>query len=215
MKAPFRSTITLSCISAALTIAACASDDRSSAAPTGPATDLLSSQLSIAPTDTVTTVFVIDPSATATYQIAGGHRLWVQQGGLCDLTSAYGPGLWDDACELAKEPVVVTARSWLDADAHPHVDFSPALRFAPLDDRRASAELYLKDKSTIDASTAVILYCNEKECVDEGLADSSMLTQRDKQQGFVYRRIKHFSGYQVSTGRDDEGTPPDSTTYQP
>ena len=64
-------------------------------------------------------------------------------------------------------------------------------------------------------SDGEILYCNEKECVDEGTADSTMVTQRDKQQGFVYRRIKHFSGYQVSTGRDDEGTPPDSTTYQP
>ena len=215
MKAPFRSTLTLSCLSAALVIAACTSDSRSLAAPTGPVKDLLSLDAPLLPKDTALTVLLIDPLSTTSYAIAGGHRLWVQKGGVCDLKSPYGPGLWDDLCELATLPVVVIARSWTDEQSHPHVDFSPDLRFAPLDDRRASAELYLKDRTGIDAADARILYCNDKGCIDEGATDSTMVTQRDRQQGFLYRRIKHFSGYQVSTGRDDEGTPPDSTTYQP
>lgn len=211
MKAPFRSTVTLSCLVAALSAAACGRDVTAIVAPSASTTDLLGLYLP----DTTVSVIVIDPLTTASYPIAGGHRLWVQKGGVCDLESPYGPALWDELCELATLPIVVIARSWTDAESHPHVQFTPDLRFAPTVDKRASAELYLKDKSAIDDPSTAILYCNEKGCIDEGRVDPTMATMRDRQQGFVYRRIKHFSGYQVSTGRDDEGIPPDSTTYQP
>ena len=215
MKLPIRPPGWLYCTAAALVLAACASRDaRSPALPTSPSSDLFLVDDLAKLADTALTVLVINPDITTTYQIAGGHRLWVQQGGLCALDAPYGPGVWDDLCALSKVPVVVIAKSWMDAKGHPHVDFSRDLRFAPLGDKRASAELYLKDKSADTTATLSILYCNEKGCIDESRGDSSMVTQRDRQQGYLFRRIKHFSGYQVSTGRDDD-PPPDSSVVIP
>jgi hypothetical protein len=199
----------LGCVATALTIAACTDRDAQSLA--APQASAQSSSESPLPGDTSIALIAIDPRLTASYQIPGGHRLWVQEGGLCDPASSYGVGTWDDACSIASGPVLVTVKSWTDAQAHAHLDFSPDLRFAPLDARRASAELYLKDRAALSAAAPSILYCNAAGCVDESLSDPSMVTIRDRQQGYLYRRIKHFSGYQVSTGRDEGTTPQDST----
>jgi hypothetical protein len=194
----------------ALMLAACTIRDAQS--PAAPQASTRSSSETSSFGDTAIALIAIDPGVTASYQIPGGHRLWVQEGGVCDPASSYGTGTWDDACLIAAGPVLVSVKSWTDAQAHPHVDFSPDLRFAPqLDARRPSAELYLKDRAALSSAPVSILYCNAAGCVDESLADPSMVTIRDRQQGYVYRRIKHFSGYQVSTGREEETTQQDST----
>ena len=211
--------VSLRVFAAAVALAACSGGDAPSPASplptsrTGDLLDAVGQSVSGITLDTSTTVIVVDPFATATYQIAGGHRLWIKDGGICDLTSTYGVGFWDDACIPATLPVTITATSWTDALGRPHVDFWPNLRFVPLDSKRASAELYLKAKDAVTDSTASILYCDNGRCVDESLVDASLATMRDRQQGFLYRRIKHFSGYQVSTGR--EGVEPDSTSTPP
>jgi hypothetical protein len=160
-------------------------------------------------TDTVVTVFVVFPSYTSAYPIASDHRLWIRAGGVCALSSTYGPGHWDDPCSVATDPILITARSWSDPQGHPHIDFTPRLRFVPFDGKRASAELYLKDRSASTDPSANILYCDNGVCVDESLTDPTLTTQHDKQQGFVYRRIKHFSGYEVVVGRDSTETSSD------
>jgi hypothetical protein len=170
-------------------------------APGSAAADL--SGLLNAGADTSVTVFVVDPTVTSAYPIGAVHRLWIQAGGICALGSAYGVDLWDTPCEIATSPIVITAKTWYDADRHPHIDFWPQLRFAPLDGKRAAAELYMKDKTASLDPKAVILYCHEGACIDESIHDSSLVTLRDRQQGFVYRRIKHFSGYEVVAGRGD------------
>jgi hypothetical protein len=168
----------------------------------------LSGMTSSIKADTQSTLLVFDPAQGGQYSLGNGNKLYIQPGGICDLGSEYGPAAWDLPCKLADLPVVIVARTWYDASQHPHVEFSPALRFVPRDDG-SSAELWLNDKAAADDDASVIRYCDELKCYDESAGDRSLATLHDKSQGFVFRRIKHFSGYQVSTGRD--GEPADST----
>ncbi len=210
MHYPARRSSTFVPVVAALLIAACANQDSLTAvAPSRQHADLLGIDLGLDDLlkrgDTQTTVLVIDPAITSTYYIPGAHRLWVRAGGICDLKSDYGSGTWDLPCLSAILPTIVVARSWVDANGHPGIEFSPALRFLPAKEGEgSSAELWLRDRSAAWNTTAIIRYCTEKECVDEGAKDSSMVTLHDLKRGYLYRRIKHFSGYQVSTGREDE-----------
>lgn len=151
--------------------------------------------------DTAFTVFVINPAVTATYRIDRIHELAVRARGVCDLTSSYGPSYWDDPCTPARRPVIVTARTWKDDAGHPRIDFSPELRFVPGDDDRPAAVLHIRDRAAANDSTSTILYCGPWGCIDEALSDPTLATRRDGPRGSLSRRIKHFSGYEVSVGR--------------
>lgn len=153
--------------------------------------------------DTTVTTFTVDPTIKAAYGIAGEHKIKFFPGNICDpAQSTYGPTEWNQPCVPLTTPITITARSWRDAQRHPRVDFSPALRFV-----RAKGNLprlYLLDKRS-DASELEILYCPDVgTCVDESIADPELATQYDKTAGFLYRDIKHFSGYGVGIGRSME-----------
>ena len=154
--------------------------------------------------DTTVTVFYVDPAVSQAYSIGRVHKLWLVAGAICNpLTSSYGPAHWDEPCEPLRLPMPVTAKSWVDAKGHPFIDFSPNLRFQPVSAKRASAELFMKDKSASIDTTARILYCGpDGRCIDEALQDRSLATKYDTKNGFVYRKIKHFSGYMVTAGRE-------------
>jgi hypothetical protein len=50
-----------------------------------------------------------------------------------------------------------------------------------------------------------ILYCATptSSCVNEALQDASLITNHDPVTGKVWRRIKHFSGYNVAAGDEE------------
>ena len=149
--------------------------------------------------DTTVAVLVVDPSVNQTYSV-GPHKLVIRQHAICDLaTTPYGPAYWNAPCEPSAVPVTITARVF-DRNGRLHVDFSPALRFVP-DAKRPSAELWIKDKQASLNGAFNILYCVDLLCWDESLLDRSLVTQRDPNSGFIYRQLKHFSGYEVAAGR--------------
>jgi hypothetical protein len=151
--------------------------------------------------DTLVARFTIHPRGRATYLLGRGHLVTIPSGVTCDPElSSYGPGTWDDPCPAAAEPITVTARTWNDESGRPHVDFAPHLRFAPTDDPARMAWLSLYDREAASDPSARILFCEENlaECVDEALSDPSLATLRDPFSGYVYRRIKHFSGYNMA-----------------
>ena len=176
--------------------------------------------------DTTVAEFTVWPGG-GKYTIAGMHRIAFPAGAICDLaTSGYGPRMWDAPCVPSVLPVRITAKSWLDGQGHPQVDFQPAMRFSPtLGD---GVQLFLMDKRSALDPSAKILYCGGSNsgsgssstgssgssgsgsggtsCVDESIADASLVTRFDAPNGFVYRRIKHFSGYNVTAGRAVEET---------
>jgi hypothetical protein len=157
--------------------------------------------------DTLVTTFTITPG-TPTTRVLGEHKVQFPADAVCDpATSSYGPGTWDAPCApLGRgRKVTVTARSYTTAEGEPRVDFAPALRFVPAADKAVVLSLRHKPKADGPqpaSDNAAILYCPDASpCVDEALADATLVTQADPKGGFLFRRIKHFSGYSVGVGR--------------
>jgi hypothetical protein len=98
---------------------------------------------------------------------------------------------------------VFTARSWTDAAGRPHLTFSPDVRFVP----GKTVTLRLKDKTAAITEGSTIVWCptGQLTCVDEARTDPTLATFRDPNTFFVYRRLKHFSGYNVVVDRSGDG----------
>ena len=152
--------------------------------------------------DTTIATLQVDPTVPQLIRIDDVHEVLISANAICAVaTSSYGPTEWDQPCTPETAPVTMTARSSVDSAGNPRVDFTPALRFNPAAD---PVKIYMKAPSS-NLSGVVILYCPESgPCVDESLTDSKLETFRDKNdRSLYYRRIKHFSGYWVTTGYTD------------
>jgi len=143
--------------------------------------------------------FTYDPTKGITTKLSDKlHTISIPAGGICDpASSSYGPGTWDDECDVLTHPITITVNSYSDVDGtHPYLDFSPALRFVP--SKTTTITFNMKKVSISDFST--INYCVTADlCVNEGLTDPSLATFNDGK-GKLSRRIKHFSGYNVAAG---------------
>ena len=153
--------------------------------------------------DTIVTRFVVGNTSTESRQfgLGNGHKIHFPRSAssICTLaTSGYGPGTWDAACLPSAVPVQITAKVWFDAAGLPRTDFQPAMRFVPGAD---GVVLALRAKNGTPSSAARVVYCtNAGSCIDEAATDKSLVTQIDPSNGFWVRRIKHFSGYNVTFG---------------
>ena len=133
----------------------------------------------------------------------GENVLYVGSGALCDLSSPYGSVYFNDAssCVQPAAPVQVTAY-WGTRRGHAYVEFSPELRFNPGDDA-PKAILALFDRTETQNSAFQILWRDEAGVwVDEALTDPS-LKAFELGPDVIARRIKHFSGYNVSASLSD------------
>lgn len=153
--------------------------------------------------DTVT--FTVDPRKGGTFNLAQGHFVYFPANAICDPESSYGPTHWDDPCRAATHPITVTAVSMHTVDGAPFVSFEPALRFVPAASEREFVYLYMHDDDYLRWMQMEIDYCFDGiACVDESALDPSLHTQRTSAKyQYLYRRIKHFSGYNVAAGRSD------------
>jgi hypothetical protein len=176
---------------AALGVAAC--EERG--APENALSPVFSSASVSAENDTVVAVFRTNPVGSLTANI-GPHKLSIPAGAVCaPALSGYGAAYWDLPCAPALGGIEITAKAWTMPNGHAMVSFSPDLRFAPT----AEVLLYLRDKDVAMGDGLTILYCDAANaCIDESIADPSLATRFDLRSGFVYRRIKHFSGYMVA-----------------
>jgi hypothetical protein len=177
-------------------LVACQGNDATSPAP--------SRRSLLVADDLVVTTLLINPATSNTFSIGGVHKLKVPSGAVCDpLTSSYGPGTWDLPCAPAVAPIVVTATSWTDSSGHPFISFQPALRFRATD--HGSVTIYMKDKDGVIDPSDRILYCPDDVpgagCVDEALTDSTLNTHVERNGTTLSRVIKHFSGYNIASGR--------------
>ena len=146
----------------------------------------------------------------------GPHAIYFPANSICDpATSTYGPGEWDAPCTPLTEPIRFRAeirhmdgRSW--------VDFTPAVRFVPTEEPANAVWIYMKTASlSTDSDSALqmlrrmsVLYSPTLGApgVNEALTDPSLKTYVWLDGGVAFRRIKHFSGYNVYTGREDDLT---------
>ena len=154
--------------------------------------------------DTLVTVFTVDPSRRTAHLVGGVHWIVFEARTICDpATSTYGPGEWNRPCRALAAPIQITARSYRDPQGTPRVDFQPALRFWSAQGRDVT--LYLFDPRP-EASALSVLYCPDVgPCVDEAVADPTLFTQYERQGLFLFREIKHFSGYTIGVGLDGNG----------
>ncbi|MBC7789517.1 MAG: hypothetical protein H7Z74_06205 [Anaerolineae bacterium] len=149
--------------------------------------------------------FVVNPAA-ATNETLGDHKINFPAGSICNpATSTYGIGEWDAPCEPLKTPITITATWWRDsATGQPVIAFEPALRFVPSADEKRWVTLHMRDKRVSRDMLRYdirILWLYQGEWIDESITDATLETQSDGHNGRVYRRIKHFSGYLVTSGR--------------
>jgi hypothetical protein len=140
--------------------------------------------------------FVVYAGSPATF-VLGEHRLAFDKNAICDPTvSTYGPGEWDRPCVVAQTGVRITATWSTDDRGHPVIDFQPALRFSP----ESNVTLWLMDKDASEDARYKIFWVDPRGAlVDESIADSSVATHLGSN-GYMFRRVKHFSGYTLSTG---------------
>lgn len=170
--------------------------------PGGGATAALTS------TDTIRFTFVIDPNRASYYNLGAGNSITFPAGALCDPNrSSYGPGQWDRWCPTATSAVTINAKAWLDRQGKPRLDFDKHVRFVPSNNPANWVMLTLSDYgSGIDLWTN-IAYCQSDDamnCVDESKTDPTVATVTNPVTGKVTRRVKHFSGYSLTSGRDSD-----------
>lgn len=163
--------------------------------------------------DSASVDFTISPNGGVVF--VGNHALVFPARSVCDpATSSYGPGTWDAPCVALERPLPVRAevrrrdgRSW--------VDFTPSLRFVPSHSPSQWVWMLMRAPEAAgsgDLSRFTILWAKSigGPVVDEAKEDPSMRTYVDSWSGLSLRRIKHFSGYTIGSGRSDEeeDTPP-------
>lgn len=194
----------LACVLAAVGIAGCA---EGAGAPTEAIGVGASARAAVVSTsalgDTIVEKFVLHANQGGDFRIAGEHWIHIPGYAVCDpATSSYGPTQWDAPCEPTKGPIQITTVSYHDANGHPRIDFSPELRFVPAQKKQGWVYLTMGDVAAAGSSSPTILYCGpDGACIDESTVDGTLTTRRSEKLGTVSRRIKHFSGYMVATGR--------------
>ena len=153
--------------------------------------------------DTTIQSFSVTPSAgkLILFGATTGNVLAIPPNTLCNpSTNTYGPTEWKKACTLATAVINFQVKSWKDAAGHAHAEFSPAMRFNP--SSPLPVTLYFPDPSMVQYQTFVIPYCNAQNvCVDEGAVDpylETYVTPLPLGGYYVYRALRHFSGYNVT-----------------
>jgi hypothetical protein len=163
-----------------------------------PKGDLRHSTLAaIYPAGAVTYQFTVNPTVSQSF-IIGTHMVAFPAYTICDPSaSGYGPNLWLSTCPKLTQPITITATTWIDALGRAQIDFDNAIRFYPNYSGQLPA-IYLRDPWAAASKMGRIDYCSAVNvCVNEAATDSALATQRDMITGYLFRLVRHFSGYNV------------------
>lgn len=143
----------------------------------------------------------------------GGFVLEYPAGAVCDpATSSYGPDFWTQPCETLRSDITVTATVWSD-EGRTQFDISPDIRFDPTKVVTLSAHIKeLKgERVTSELEELFAIWYSTKVGDNYVLIDettqfpelaTAFETKKGVATGWVTRRIYHFSGYYVRSGRD-------------
>ena len=154
--------------------------------------------------DSTSATFTVTP--TGGVFSMGPHHVYFPARAICDpAKSTYGTTEWDKPCEPLSGSITIKAEVRV-SDGVPWVFFTPNLRFVPSSYSSRGVWLYLETRqpiTTADLDRFTILWFSESGAapIDESLTDPTLVTHIWPETGLVYRRIKHFSGYQVHDGR--------------
>jgi hypothetical protein len=179
-----------------------------------------------------TLVFSGTRTATFTLTAAGGKFTVGDGDGLFTLTfpsnsvcdpavSSYGPGTWDSPCTTlqAGQSITVTATYGFTSNGF-GIDFSPALRFNPNTSVKLSSGIFAQILTTYStyfaANPSALHYVGVYYSpslgatgITDAAFDATLMTHVSLGTGQVWRRIKHFSGYNVGSGLPCTPSPDD------
>ena len=130
----------------------------------------------------------------------GPHAIYIPSQSICDPAFAsYGVGEWDKPCQVTTAPVRIHAQLRT-VGGYEFVEFSPSLRFAP--SKWVMIYMHAGALQFDPTRKLNILWSpfDGARAIDESLTDPSLQTRTLPTIGILYRRIKHFSVYQVSAG---------------
>jgi hypothetical protein len=149
--------------------------------------------------------FTVTPSGG--YFRMGRHGIVFPRNVICDpATSSYGREFWDANCQVLRQPIRIHAEV-RQQDGREWVDFSPELRFKPSRRPVEWVWIYMRtDAATSPDRSLRILWSPAIGVpgIDESVDDATLRTFVSPWSGYAYRRIKHFSGYNVTSGRTSE-----------
>jgi hypothetical protein len=131
----------------------------------------------------------------------GADTIVIPAHAICDpRTSGYGEDTWDRPCAPATAPIEITAEvrespaAGRGAAGARWIDFSPDLRFVPSADSARWVRLTYRGRNG-DGGTRVAAPIGSQASPTGATAAAA------PQRGVVrWRRIRHFSGYQVHAG---------------
>ncbi|WP_411279049.1 hypothetical protein [Gemmatimonas sp.] len=171
---------------ATLLLATAACSEISTAPAAAPA---FGPRLAASANDTAITIIKVGPTKSTTYPISGGHKVQIAAYSVCNpAVSTYGPTEWDKPCVTIATTITVTVKSWINAAGRPQLHFSPDLRFAP----GTVNTIWVSDKA---ASSNPLFRVSG---TNEAVTDPRVTTNSDRVNGYLYRRVKYFSGYTVT-----------------
>ena len=148
--------------------------------------------------------FTVTPSGG--YFRLGKHGIVFPRNAICDpVTSAYGPEFWDEPCRVLRDPIRIHAEVRVQ-DGREWVDFSPELRFKPSRNASDWVWIYMRTPAAVTSDPSLSILWSPAigvPGIDESLDDPTLRTYTTPQGAYAYRRIKHFSGYNVTAGRSE------------
>ena len=181
-------------------LAACG---ESAVAPTAPVVDA-GARFNVSIDNMASDLSSADFTVTSTGGVfqMGPHAVYFPAQSICDpASSTYGLTEWDKPCVAATAPIQIHAQLRT-VGGYEVVEFTPALRFAP----SKWVMIYMHSAALKTASHRLSILWSPAQGapgVDESLTDPTVQTHTLRSYGVLYRRIKHFSGYQVSAGVAD------------
>ena len=212
---------------AALTVLACSDSALSpngasrSLAPGGaPSLDVDASLLFIG----VKTTTITLTSAGGTYSIGNGlFSIKIPSNAVCDpAVSSYGSGTWDSPCTTlaSGQSLAVTVTYGFTSNNVPVLDVSPGIRFSPNSvvtlGTNAYAATIVANATYYASNQQALHYFGMYYTPDLGVTaytdaanDNSLITHVNISTGYVWRRVKHFSGYNILNGLPCDPSPDD------
>ena len=142
--------------------------------------------------------------------VLGKHGVYFPPNTICDpAKSTYGVTEWDKWCTTITRPIAIHAE--IDPAKSEWIVFSPDLRFKRSSDTNRwvylfmfseeAAGRYLSEAEVAEKYKIDWLPSAGLPPVDEAISDATLKTRAYGNSGYLYRRVKHFSGYLVSIGR--------------
>ncbi|HJQ21630.1 MAG TPA: hypothetical protein VJ867_14880 [Gemmatimonadaceae bacterium] len=147
------------------------------------------------------------------FALIGPFILTYPANAVCDPNrSGYGPDEWKNPCSTLRTPMVLQAKFWTD-NGVAYAEFTPDIRFDP--SKTVSLTTFIRDirgQQLTDALKAqysvgyTLRTGDTRFFVDESYDDASVQTvfgvrPDGSASGWARRRIYHFSGYYVRSGR--------------